>query len=147
MFKTNSKVLIIAIILIAFVGQVLVFNTSIPCDESDDSYSATSLTSNTNEALKDLELSQYTPVNGKYLASAEHIESSPYNDSKEDCCGIECCSTDCICFTNGCSSFAYFAPQIYTINTLLLSNVIFTLKPAQTNAVKASVYRPPIFTA
>lgn len=122
MFKASSKVLIIVMMLVAFVGQVTAFNTSMSCETSADSLSAHS---------SELEQS---------------IDShSTDSDNQEDCCGIECCDGGCTCITNACSSFAYFNTEIDPTKTTLLSEAVYMQQSEQPKSISTLLYRPPIF--
>jgi len=124
MFKAVSKVLVIVMMLVAFVGQSIAFNTSMPCETSVDS-----LSSNLN-------------------ALEKHYDSKPIDtDNLEDCCGIECCDVDCACITNACSSFVYFNTEIDSTKTAGLSEVVHNQQSEQPKSISTLVYRPPIFTS
>lgn len=124
MFKAASKVLVIAVMLVAFVGQALAFNTSMPCETSVDTISLD---------FEELE---------------KHLDSNQIDtDSLEDCCGIECCDLGCTCIANACSSFVYFNTEVYATKIGTLSEVINNHPAAQPKAIAALLYRPPIFTS
>jgi hypothetical protein len=102
MFKAVSRVLGIAVILVAFVGQAITFNSFMSCETSVDP-----LSSHSSELLK-------------------HYAPNPIEpDSPEDCCGIECCDLDCTCIANACSSFVYFNTEVDSTNTAALSEVVY----------------------
>jgi hypothetical protein len=124
MFKAVSRVLAIAVILVAFVGQAIAFNTSMPCETSADS-----LNPNVSELIK-------------------HYDSNPIDtDSPEGCCGIECCSVDCNCIANACSSFVYFNTEVGSTKTAALSEVTYIQQSEQPKSIATLLYRPPIFTS
>ena len=123
MFKAVSRVLVIAVMLVAFVGQAIAFNTSMPCETSVDSVS-----SNFSELVK------------------HHDSNSIETDSPEDCCGIECCSADC-CIASACSSFVYFNTDLDSTKTAALSEVVFMQQSEQPKSISTLLYRPPIFTS
>ena len=124
MFKEVSRVLVIALMLVAFVGQALAYNTSLPCEASVDSFS-----SNFSELIK-------------------HNDSKPIDtDSLEDCCGIECCSFDCICIANACSSFVYFKTKIDSTKTSTLSESVYIQEFEQPKSIATLLYRPPILSS
>jgi hypothetical protein len=123
MYKVFSKVLVIALMLVAFIGQAVTFNTAMPCETLADSFSL-----NISEPVK------YTDSN---LIN---------NNSPEDCCGIECCNMDCTCTANACSSFAYFNTDVDATKTATLSDVVYIPQPKQAKYMATLLYRPPIFT-
>ncbi len=123
MLKVVSRVLIIAVMLISFVGQAIAFNTSMPCETSVDSSFP-----NFSELVK-------------------HYNSNLIDtDSPEDCCGIDCCSVDCICIANACSSFVYFNTEVDATKAAALSEVAFMHQSEQPKSISTLLYRPPIFT-
>lgn len=124
MFTGVSKILIIATMLIAFVGQAIAFNTSTPCESPSDSHF---------DSTSKLE---------------ENHDVNPNNiDSAEDCCGIECCNVDCVCFANACSSFVYFSTETFSLSLIALSDQVYKQQSEQTNIITTLLYRPPIFTS
>ena len=124
MFKAVSRVLVIAVMLVAFVGQTLAFNASMSCETSVDS-----LSPNFSELVK-------------------HYDSKPIDtDSPEDCCGIECCAVDCSCIANACSSFVYFNTEVDSTKTVALSEVVYLQQFEQPKSISTLLYRPPIFTS
>jgi len=124
MFTAVSKVLVIAVMLVAFVGQAIAFNTSMSCETTVDSLSL-----NFHELIK-------------------HNGSNPINtDSPEDCCGIECCGVDCTCIANACSSFVYFNTEVDSTKTASLSEVVYMQQAEQPKSISTLLYRPPIFTS
>lgn len=124
MFKAVSRVLVIAIMLIAFVGQAIAFNTSMSCETSVDSLSP------------------------KFSELIKHYDLKPMDtDNTEDCCGIECCDVDCICIANACSSFIYFHTEVNSTKSTALSDVVYIQQSEQPKSIATSLYRPPIFTS
>ncbi len=124
MFKVASKVLIIVIMLVAFVGQALAFNTSMPCETSVDAISLD---------VKKLE---------------KHLDSNlKATDAPENCCGIACCDLGCTCIANACSSLVYFNTEVYATKVDAITEVINNQESAQPKAISALLYRPPIFTS
>ncbi|MGB2740257.1 MAG: hypothetical protein WBC60_06830 [Cognaticolwellia sp.] len=124
MFKAVSKMLVIAAMLVAFVGQVLAFNTSMSCETSIDSISF-----DFNERVKHYDL------------------NSIDTDNSEDCCGIECCDLSCTCIANACSSFVYFNTEVESTKIVALSEAFYKQHSAQPKFISALLYRPPIFTS
>ncbi|MDG1750974.1 MAG: hypothetical protein P8I03_04845 [Thalassotalea sp.] len=127
MFKGVSRVLIITMMLAAFVGQAMAFNTSMSCENSISSLS------NTSELVKHYEL-------------VKNYDTSKIDtDSQEDCCGIECCDLGCVCVANACSSFVYFHTEVHSIKTAILSDVVYIQQSEQPKPIATLLYRPPIF--
>ena len=122
MLKAESRVLIITMILVAFIGQAIAFNTSISCENSVDS-----LSPHSSELVKHLGL--------------KAIDAN----SPEDCCGIECCDLGCTCVANACSSFVYFNSEVHSTKTAVLSDVVHMQPLEQPKSIATLLYRPPIF--
>ena len=119
MFKADPRVLVIAVMLVAFVGQAIAFNTFMSCENSADSLSA-----NLSEPVK-----QY--------------DSNPIDiDNPEDCCGV-----DCSCIASGCSLLVYFNTEVELIETAALSEVVYMRQSEQLKSISTLLYRPPIFTS
>jgi len=124
MFKAVSRVFVIAVMLVAFVGQAITFNSSMPCETSVDT-----LSPSFNERVK-------------------HNDSNSIDtDSPEDCCGIECCDLDCMCIANACSSVEYFSIEVDSTKTAASSEVVYLQQFKQANSISTLRYRPPIFTS
>ena len=124
MFKAVLRMLVIAVMLVAFVGQALAFNASISCETSVDF-----LSPNFSELVK-------------------HYDSNPIDtDSPEDCCGIECCDLDCICIAHAYSSFMFINTALASIKTATLSKAIYMQLSKLPNSIITLLYRPPIVTS
>jgi len=124
MFKAVSRVLVIAVMLVAFVGQAVAFNTSTSCETSIDS-----LSPNFSEIVK-------------------HIDSNSIDtDSPEDCCGIDCCGVDCTCIANACSSIVYVNTEVDSIKITAVSEAVYMQPSEQPHSMSALLYRPPIFAS
>lgn len=122
MFKAVLKVLVLAVMLVAFVGQAIAFNTAMPCETSVDAHS-----SNVSELVK-------------------HYDSnSSSSDSEEDCCGIACCDLDCTCIANACASSVYFNIEVNSLKTITLSDIIYIQLPEQPRSIATLLFRPPIY--
>ena len=124
MFKVVSNVLVIAIILVAFIGQTLAFNSAMSCETSVES-----------SALGFSELVKHKNSN------------STDSDNSEDCCGIECCDLGCTCITNACSLWLYFNTEVESTRITALSEAIYKQQPVQPESIATLLYRPPIFTS
>lgn len=121
MFKAVSRVLVIAMMLFAFVGQAIAFNSAMPCETLEGSQPL-----HASEAVK-------------------HYDSNlTHADSEENCCGIDCCDIDCICIANACSSIVYFNIEVNSTHTPILSDVVYIQQPKQTTSIATLLYRPPI---
>ncbi|MBA6231699.1 MULTISPECIES: hypothetical protein [unclassified Colwellia] len=122
MYKVFSKVLVIALMLVAFTGQAVAFNTAMPCETLVDSLSPN--------------ISEPVNYNDSNLLN---------NNSSKDCCGIECCNMDCTCIANACSSFVYFNTDVDATKTATLTDVAYIPQPKQPIYIGTLLYRPPIF--
>jgi len=124
MFKAVSRVLVWAVILVAFIGQAMTFNASMPCETSVESH--------------------YTSLNE--LVN-NYDSNSIDTDNQEDCCGIECCSINCACIGNACASFVYFNAEVDSTKSALLSEAVYIQQSEQPKSILTLRYRPPIFTS
>ena len=122
MFKAVSRVLVTAIMLVAFVGQAIAFNTSMSCKTTENTLSHS--------------LSE--PIN-------HFDEGLTHTDTSEDCCGIECCDDNCTCIANACSSAIYFNTVVDSTKSKALSDVIDMPQCEQPKSISTLLYRPPIF--
>ena len=124
MFQAVFRVLIIAMMLVAFIGQAIAFNSSMSCETSVDTHSH-----NVSEQVK-------------------HYDLNPIDiTSQEDCCGIKCCDVNCICIANACSSFEYFNIEIDSKKIATLKEVVYMEQSKQPKSIAALLYRPPIITS
>jgi hypothetical protein len=122
MFPAVSRVLVIVMMLTAFVGQAITFNTLMSCETSVD------------------------PLSPNFIVRVKNYDSNPIGkDNQEDCCGIECCGIDCICIANACSSFLYVNMEVVTNNIAALSEIVYTQQAEQPKSIASLLYRPPIF--
>ncbi|TWX73943.1 hypothetical protein [Colwellia sp. C1TZA3] len=124
MLKAVSRMFVIAMMLVAFVGQAMTFNSSMSCETSVNSHS-----SKTSERVKHYDLSTLNTV------------------SLEDCCGIECCDVNCTCIVNACSSSVYFNTVVNSAKIAVLAEVFYMQQSAQPKSIATLLYRPPIFTS
>lgn len=124
MFNPVLRVLIIAVMLVGFVGQAIAFNTSMPCETS-----AVPLSPSINNLIK------------------RDDSNSLKIDSAEDCCGIECCDLNCNCIANGCSSFIYLSTEIDSTEIASFSEAGYMQQFEQPKSIASLRYRPPIFTS
>ena len=132
MFKAVSRVLFLAVMLVAFIGQVLAFNTSMSCETSAGSHSL-----NKNNHLADS-----VSINAALENNESNIKDT---DSSEDCCSIECCDMDCVCMAHVCSSSTYFSTNVGLNKTVMVSEKLYTPNFEQPKSIITLLYRPPIF--
>jgi hypothetical protein len=123
MVKAVSIVLLIAVMLVAFIGQTITFSTAMSCESSEDSLSA-----HLGELIKNQDTNSPSADTGK----------------SDDCCGIECCDVECICIANACSSFAYVNTGMISLKTSAFSEAFYIQQLEHPNAVTTVLYRPPI---
>lgn len=121
MCKAVLRIFIIAMMLVAFVGQAITFNTSMSCETS-----VNALSFDTNERVKHYDLNTTSP---------------------EDCCGIECCGVNCTCIVNACSSSVYFNTVVHSAKIIILAEVFYMQQFEQLKSISTLLYRPPIFTS
>jgi hypothetical protein len=122
MFKAASKVLVIAVMLIAFIGQAIAFNSAMSCETSESSFSS--------NLMKQVKLNESV---------------SNATDNSEDCCGIKCCDLDCTCVANACSSFMNVDTEVEAIKATTLNEVVGLQQSDQPKSFSTLLYRPPIF--
>ena len=134
MIKSLSKVLVVAAMLIAFVGQALAYS-SMSCEMSNESHQSHAVMdhSDMNHANMD-----HTSMNHADMGHASMNHDSL--DTQEDCC-----DTECICPTSACMSLSIVGSEPNTAFLVRLSEGV-TLQPSnQTKSISTSLYRPPIF--
>ena len=124
MFKAFSKVVVVTLMLIAFVGQALAYS-AMSCEMSSDYH----------ESHSDMSHSKMGHHDG--MNHGEMNESS--NGQTEDCCGI-----DCACPANACTSTIALS-SINSTDTPLLSDSVNLHQSEQPKTIPSSLYRPPIF--
>lgn len=125
MFKAGSRVLVQVLMLVAFIGQAMAYNTPLSCDDSVEAHSPSTQSDLLN-----------------------HSDTKSINSNNFlDCCDIECCDVNCICLANAHSSFAYFNTQSASPNTDYLIKDCYITQIQQPISIPALLYRPPIFTS
>ena len=122
MLKAISKVSVLTIMFVAFIGQAMAFNTAIPCDSGDE-----------HSILSKAEIKA-------------QVNTDSNLDEHDDCCGIECCSLDCSCIANACNSVVYFSASIAILHSEVTSETLNIHQLIQPCSVSNSLYRPPIIT-
>ena len=123
MVKAVSRVLLIAVMLVAFVGQAITFSTAMSCENSVDS-----LSPHLSELIKDHDVNATSTDTG----------------NPDDCCDIECSDVKCICIANACSFFAYVNTGVVSLKTASFSETVYIKQPEHPNAITTLLYRPPI---
>jgi len=142
MFKAVSRVLVIAMMLVAFVGQAITFNISVSCETS-----VAAPFSNVTERVKHYGASLIDPDSPTAIDSPTDIDSPVDTNNSEDCCGIECCDLDCTCIANACSSFVYVNSDVNSTKTVASSDVAYVQQSEQPKSIATLLYRPPIITS
>lgn len=125
MFKAVTKVLVLTMMFVAFIGQAMAFNTSMYCGSAEDTVNSQLVTS------EQLNASGSTSID---------------SDNAEDCCDIECCDLNCSCVGNTCSSVTYFNSHADTKKHFAYNDTAYLQQFEQPNSISSSLYRPPIFT-
>ena len=137
MLKSVSRTLFIAVMLIAFIGQAVAFNSAMSCETSEDSFHTKA------KAHTNINSSNETD---NFSAQTQHKDSVLLaEESSEDCCGIECCDVDCNCIANACSSFMYVETEASATKKYTLNQDACLQQADQPKAVASLLYRPPIF--
>lgn len=116
MSKAFSKVLVMTLMLVAFVGQAFAYS-SMPCEMSSGSHESHM---NMNMDHGDMNKSS--------------------NGQSEDCCDVEC-----ICPANACSSTTVLNSSIDSTDIQIFSESVAALQSKQPHSISTSLYRPPIF--
>ena len=116
MSKAFSKVLVMTLMLVAFVGQAFAYS-AMPCEMSSGSHESHM---NMNMDHGDMNKSS--------------------NGQSEDCCDVEC-----ICPANACSSTTVLNSSVDSTDIQILSESVAALQSKQPHSISTSLYRPPIF--
>jgi len=129
MIKSLSKVLVVAAMLIAFVGQSLAYS-SMSCEMSNESHQSHTI----------MDHSDMDHANMDHADMGHASMNHDSLDTQEDCC-----DTECICPTSACMSLSIVGSEPSTVFLVRLSEGV-TLQPSnQTKSISTSLYRPPIF--
>ena len=118
MSKAFSKVLVITLMLVAFVGQAFAYS-AMSCEMSSGSHES-HMNMNMNMNHGDMNKSS--------------------NGQSEDCCDVEC-----ICPANACSSTTVLNSSVDSTDIQILSESVAALQSKQPHSISTSLYRPPIF--
>ena len=116
MSKAFSRVLVITLMLVAFVGQAFAYS-AMPCEMSSGSHESHM---NMNMDHGDMNKSS--------------------NGQSEDCCDVEC-----ICPANACSSTTVLNSSVDSTDIQILSESVAAMQSKQPHSISTSLYRPPIF--
>ncbi|GLX84052.1 hypothetical protein tloyanaT_03040 [Thalassotalea loyana] len=125
MSRAFSKVLVMTLMLIAFVGQVFAYS-AMSCEMSSSSH----------ESHMNMEHSKMSHHEG--MNHGDMNKSS--NGQSEDCCDVEC-----ICPANACSSSTALNSSIDSTDIQILSESVAELQSNRPYSISTSLYRPPIF--
>ncbi|KMT66762.1 hypothetical protein [Catenovulum maritimum] len=125
MSKAFSKVLVITLIMVAFVGQTFAYS-AMSCEMPPGSH----------ESHMNMEHSNMGHHEG--MNHGEMTKSS--NAQTEDCCTLEC-----VCPANACTSKTMLISSVDLTYIQVLSESVATLKSKQPHSISTSLYRPPIF--
>ena len=118
MSKAFSKVLVITLMLVAFVGQAFAYS-AMSCEMSSGSHES-HMNMNMNMDHGDMNKSS--------------------NGQSEDCCDVEC-----ICPANACSSTTVLNSSVDSTDIQILSESVAAMQSKQPHSISTSLYRPPIF--
>ncbi len=118
MSKAFSKVLVMTLMLVAFVGQAFAYS-AMSCEMSSGSHES-HMNMNMNMNHGDMNKSS--------------------NGQSEDCCDVEC-----ICPANACSSTTVLNSSVDSTDIQILSESVAALQSNQPLSISTSLYRPPIF--
>lgn len=129
MLKPLSKVLVVAAMLIAFIGQALAYS-SMSCEMSDGSHE-----SHMNMSHDSMDHSSMDH------ASMNHSSVDQSGQQNHE----ECCGSDCVCPASACMSISIVASEPKTAYLARLSEGVSFQPLNQTKSIPTSLYRPPIF--
>ena len=118
MSKAFSRVLVITLMLVAFVGQAFAYS-AMSCEMSSGSHES-HMNMNMNMDHGDMNKSS--------------------NGQSEDCCDVEC-----ICPANACSSTTVLNSSVDSTDIQIFSESVAALQSKQPHSISTSLYRPPIF--
>ncbi|MCP4586550.1 hypothetical protein [Pseudoalteromonas sp.] len=124
MSKAFSKVLVMTLMLVAFVGQAFAYS-AMPCEMSSGSH----------ESHMNMNMNMNMNMD---MDHGDMNKSS--NGQSEDCCDVEC-----ICPANACSSTTVLNSSIDSTDIQIFSESVAALQSKQPHSISTSLYRPPIF--
>jgi hypothetical protein len=117
MFKGLSKVLCLTSILLAFIGQSIAYSNYVICEAPSETH-------------KD-----------------EIPLLSGDTQQAQDCCDLECCAINCVCFGNTCPPFAYLQIDVTETSIVIINEAFYLQKIEQKLSMSKLLYRPPIYIA
>lgn len=129
MTKSLSKVLVVAAMLIAFIGQAFAYS-SMSCEMSDGSHE-----SHMNMSHDSMDHSSMDH------ASMNHSSVDQSGQQNHE----ECCGSDCVCPASACMSISIVGSEPKTAYLARLSEGVSFQPLNQTKSIPTSLYRPPIF--
>ena len=122
MSKAFSKVLVMTLMLVAFVGQAFAYS-AMPCEMSSGSHES------------------HMNMNMNMNMNMDHGDmNKSSNGQSEDCCDVEC-----ICPANACSSTTVLNSSVDSTDIQILSESVAAMQSKQPHSISTSLYRPPIF--
>ncbi len=121
MFKPLLKLLSVATLLIAFIGQTMAFHFMASYGDFSD--------------LQDKPQQQIV---------VSHSDDVNTTKDVDDCCDIECCENICICPANACASIVYLDSVLLLSAVVLLNESLLPMVIKDTYFIATSFYRPPI---
>jgi hypothetical protein len=126
-----SKVLVVAVMLIAFVGQALAYS-SMSCEMSHESHMNMSHDSMDHSSMDHSSMDH---------ASMDHSSVDQNSQNQHE----ECCGSDCVCPDSACMSIIIVGSDPKTAYVARLSESVSFQPMNQTKSIPTSLYRPPIF--
>jgi hypothetical protein len=126
-----SKVLVVAVMLIAFVGQALAYS-SMSCEMSHESHMNMSHDSMDHSSMDHSSMDH---------ASMDHSSVDQNSQNQHE----ECCGSDCVCPDSACMSIIIVGSDPKTAYVACLSESVSFQPMNQTKSIPTSLYRPPIF--
>lgn len=124
MYKIVARMLVLAVMLTAFLGQAMAFTASTSCG--------------TSSKLHTNHLSEFESQVHDQIAELEN---------SADCCEIDCCDTVCICIANGCVSFIFLQSDTVLIKAVTLREAPYTQEFELKTPFATLLYRPPILVS
>jgi len=130
MLKLFSKILIVAAVLIAFVGQAFA-NTMMSCEMSAES----------TQSYMVMDHSSMDHSSVDHSMMGEHDMTSKSDKQNHE----ECCGADCACPASACTTLTIVSSALQSANLVRLSEAVVFQLANQTKSIPSSLFRPPIF--
>ena len=134
MTRSISNVLVVAAMLIAFIGQAFAY-TSMSCEMSSDSHESHM---NMNHDSMDHSIMNHSDMDH---ASMDHSSVEQSGSQNHE----ECCGSECACPASACMSISIVGSEPKTAYLARLSESVSFQSINQTKSISTSLYRPPIF--